>query len=79
MPRPMNLNNMPPIGKKIGGRLKEMGKQQKQFAQEAGLSQAYVWAVMNGRQIPTLASLKQMAKPLKMDPFDLVGALFGKE
>ena len=34
---------------------------------------------INGRAIPTLAALKQIAKPLGLDPFDLVSALLGKE
>ena len=34
---------------------------------------------MNGRALPTLAALNQIAKPLGLDPFDLVAALFGKK
>jgi len=56
-----------------------MNKEQKWLAQESGLSARYICAIMNGHAIPTLAVLKQIAKPLKMDPFDLVSALFGKE
>lgn len=78
MSRTTNLNNKPPLGTMIGKRLKEMGKQQKWLAQEARLSKTYLCAVMNGRAIPTLAALKQIAKPLDLDPLDLVGALFGK-
>ncbi len=79
MSRTTNLNNKPPLGKVIGRKLKEMGKQQKWLAQECGLSTIYLCAIINGRTIPTLAALKQIAKPLGMDPFTLVGALFGKE
>jgi len=79
MSRTTNLYNKPPLGTMIGRRLNEMGKQQKWLAQEARLSKNYLCAVMNGRAIPTLAALKQIAKPLGIDPFDLVGALFGKE
>ena len=78
MSRTTNLNNKPPLGTMIGKRLKEMGKQQKWLAQEARISKTYLCAVMNGRAIPTLATLKQIAKPLDLDPFDLVAALFGK-
>ena len=74
-----NLNNKPPLGTLIGKRLKEIGKQQKWLAQEARLSKTYLCAVINGRAIPTLAALKQIAKPLGLDPFDLVSALLGKE
>ena len=63
----------------IGKRLKEMNKQQKWLAQEARISKVYLCAIINGRAIPTLAALKQIAKPLGLDPFDLVVALFGKE
>ena len=79
MSRTTNLNNTPPLGTLIGRRLKEIGKQQKWLAQEARLSKTYLCAVINGRAIPTLAALKQIAKPLGLDPFDLVAALLGKE
>lgn len=79
MSRTTNLNNKPPLGTLIGRRLKEIGKQQKWLAQEARLSKTYLCAVINGRAIPTLAALKQIAKPLGLDPFDLVSALLGKE
>ena len=79
MSRTTNLNNKPPLGTLIGKRLKEIGKQQKWLAQEARLSKNYICAVINGRAIPTLAALKQIAKPLGLDPFDLVSALLGKE
>ena len=79
MSRTTNLNNTPPLGTLIGKRLKEIGKQQKWLAQEARLSKTYLCAVINGRAIPTLAALKQIAKPLGLDPFDLVSALLGKE
>ena len=79
MSRTTNLNNKPPLGTLIGKRLKEIGKQQKWLAQEARLSKTYLCAVINGRAIPTLAALKQIAKPLGLDPIDLVSALLGKE
>ena len=79
MSRTTNLNNKPPLGTLIGKRLKEIGKQQKWLAQEARLSKTYLCAVIDGRAIPTLAALKQIAKPLGLDPFDLVSALLGKE
>ena len=79
MSRTTNLNNKPPLGTLIGRRLKEIGKQQKWLAQEARLSKTYLCAVINGRAIPTLAALKQIAKPLGLDPFDLVAAVLGKE
>lgn len=79
MSRTTNLNNKPPLGTMIGERLKEMGKQQKWLAREARISKTYLCAIMNGRAIPTLAALKQIAKPLGLDPFSLVAALFGKE
>ena len=79
MSRTTNLNNKPPLGTLIGRRLKEIGKQQKWLAQEARLSKTSLCAVINGRAIPTLATLKQIAKPLGLDPFDLVAALLGKE
>lgn len=79
MSRTTNLNNKPPLGTMIGKRLKEMGKQQKWLAQEARISKTYLCSIMNGRAIPTLATLKQIAKPLGLDPFKLVAALFGKE
>lgn len=79
MSRTTNLNNKPPLGTLIGGRLKEMGKQQKWLAQEAQISKNYLCAVISGRTIPTLAFLKQIAKPLGLDPLNLVAALFGKE
>lgn len=79
MSRTTNLNNKPPLGTMIGKRLKEMGKQQKWLAQEARISKTYLCAIMNGRAIPTLAALKQIAKPLGLDPFNLVAALFGKD
>ena len=78
MSRTTNLNNKPPLGTMIGKRLKEIGKQQKWLAQEARISKNYLCNIMNGRAIPTLAMLKQIAKPLGIDPFDLVAALFGK-
>lgn len=79
MSRTTNLTNKPPLGTLIGKRLKEMGKQQKWLAQEARMSKVYLRSIMNGRAIPTLATLKQIAKSLGMDPFYLVAALFGKE
>lgn len=79
MSRTTNLSNKPPLGTLIGRHLKEMGRQQKWLAQEAQISKNYLCAIMNGRAIPTLAVLKQIAKPLGIDPFDLVAALFGKE
>ena len=79
MSRTTILNNKPPLGTLIGKRLKEIGKQQKWLAQEARISKTYLCSVMNGRAIPTLAALKQIAKPLGLDPFSLVAALFGKE
>ena len=79
MSRTTNLTNKPPLGTMIGKRLKEINQQQKWLAQEARISKTYLCAIMNGRAIPTLAALKQIAKPLGPDPFDLVAALFGKE
>lgn len=79
MSRTTNLTNKPPLGTMIGKRLKEMNRQQKWLTQEARISKTYLCAIMNGRAIPTLAALKQIAKPLGLDPFDLVAALFGKE
>ncbi|MCI8524560.1 MAG: helix-turn-helix transcriptional regulator [Oscillospiraceae bacterium] len=78
MSRTTNLTNKPPLGAMIGKRLKEINQQQKWLAQEARISKTYLCAIMNGRAIPTLAALKQIAKPLGLDPFDLVAALFGK-
>lgn len=78
MSRTTNLTNKPPLGTMIGKRLKEINQQQKWLAQEARISKTYLCAIMNGRAIPTLAALKQIAKPLGLDPFDLVAALFGK-
>ena len=78
MSRTTNLSNKPPLGTMIGKRLKEMDRQHKWLAQEARISKTYLCAIMNGRAIPTLAALKQIAKPLGLDPFDLVAALFGK-
>ena len=79
MSRTTNLNNKPPLGTMIGKRLKEMDRQQKWLAQEARISKTYLCAIMNGRAVPTLAALKQIANPLGLDPFDLVAALFSKE
>lgn len=79
MSRTTNLTNKPPLGTMIGKRLKEMGKQQKWLAQEARISKNYLCCIINGRAIPTLAVLKRITKPLGLDPFDLVVALFGKE
>lgn len=79
MSRTTNLCNKPPLGTLIGKRLKEIDQQQKWLAQEARISKTYLCAIMNGRAIPTLATLKQIAKPLGLDPFDLAAALFGKE
>ena len=79
MSRTTNLTNKPPLGTMIGKRLKEINQQQKWLAQEARISKTYLCAIMNGRAIPTLAALKQISKPLGLDPFDLVAALFGKE
>ena len=79
MSRTTNLTNKPPLGTMIGKRLKEINQQQKWLAQEARISKTYLCAIMNGRAIPTLAALKQIAKPLGLDPFKLVAALFGKE
>ena len=79
MSRTTNLTNKPPLGTMIGKRLKEINQQKKWLAQEARISKTYLCAIMNGRAIPTLAALKQIAKPLGLDPFDLVAALFGKE
>ena len=79
MSRTTNLTTKPPLGTMIGKRLKEINQQQKWLAQEARISKTYLCAIMNGRAIPTLAALKQIAKPLGLDPFDLVAALFGKE
>lgn len=79
MSRTTNLTNKPPLGTMIGKRLKEINQQKKWMAQEARISKTYLCAIMNGRAIPTLAALKQIAKPLGLDPFDLVAALFGKE
>ena len=79
MSRTTDLTNKPPLGTMIGKRLKEINQQKKWLAQEARISKTYLCAIMNGRAIPTLAALKQIAKPLGLDPFDLVAALFGKE
>lgn len=79
MSRTTNLYNKPPLGTMLAKRLKEMNRQQKWLAQEARISKTYLCAIMNGRAIPTLVALKQIAKPLGLDPFDLVAALFGKE
>ena len=78
MPRTTNLNNKPLIGKVIGTRLKEMDKTQKWLAQEARLSKNYIYDIINGRAIPSLAALKKISKPLGIDTFDLVGTLFGE-
>lgn len=79
MSRTTDLTNKPPLGTMIGKRLKEINQQKKWLAQEARISKTYLCAIMNGRAILTLAALKQIAKPLGLDPFDLVAALFSKE
>ena len=79
MSRTTDLTNKPLLGTMIGKRLKEINQQKKWLAQEARISKTYLCAIMNGRAIPTLAALKQIAKPLGLDPFDLVAALFSKE
>lgn len=79
MPRTTNLHNKPPLGTLICKRLNEMGKTQKWLAQEARVSKVYLNNVITGHRVPTLAMLKQIAKPLGVDPLDLVGALFGKK
>lgn len=79
MPRTTNLNNKPPLGTMIAKRLKKMGKQQIWLAQELGVSKEFIWKIINGRYIPSLAMLQRIAEPLNLDPVDLVAALLSKD
>ncbi len=56
MPRPTNMETKTRFGVLICNRLNKMGKNQKDLAQESGLSPFYVSEILNGKHNPCPAN-----------------------
>lgn len=62
MPRPTNMETKTSFGVLICNRLTEMGKNQKNLAQESGLSPFYVSEILNGRHNPSVRAVYNISK-----------------
>ena len=68
---------MPPIGKRLAMRLKQLRKQrgltQAQLAKKMGLSHGYLARLEIGMHDPPLSTLAKLAKALRVSVAELVG------
>ena len=62
MLRPTNMETKTRFGVLICNRLTEMGKNQKNLAQESGLSPFYVSEILNGRHNPSVRAVYNISK-----------------
>ena len=75
MPRPTNMDAKSPFGLLVCNRLKEMGKNQKYLAQETGLTQFYVYQLLNGVYNPSVKTLFSISKVIGIGIEELTHAL----
>ncbi len=68
---------MPPIGKRLAMRLKQLRKQrgltQAQLAKKMGLSHGYLARLEIGMHDPPLSTLEKLAKALRVKVAELLG------
>lgn len=62
MSRPTRMDTKTRFGVLICNRLAEMGKNQKYLAQESGLTQVYVYQILNGLYNPSVKTLCRISK-----------------
>lgn len=75
MPRPTNMETKTRFGVLICNRLTEMGKNQKNLAQESGLSPFYVSEILNGRHNPSVRAVYNISKVIGISIEELTKAL----
>lgn len=75
MPRTANLNKKTRFGKMICKSLSENGKNQKDLAQETGLTQVYVYQLLNGVYKPSVKTLFSISKVTGIGIEELTEAL----
>lgn len=75
MPRPTNMSTKSRFGVIVCNRLKEMGKNQKYLAQETGLTQFYVYQLLNGVYNPSVKVLCNISKVTGIGIEELTKAL----
>lgn len=75
MPRPTNMSIKSHFGVLVCNRLKEMGKNQKYLAQETGLTQVYVYQLLNGVYKPSVKTLFSISKVTGIGIEELTEAL----
>ncbi len=78
MSRRMTLDKKSPFGRLVVIRLKEMDKSQKYLAQEAGLSELYVYQLLKGKYNPSLRTVYEISKVTGLDVEELMKAVFEK-
>ncbi len=49
-----------------------LGMSQEQLAEAAGLSQQYISGLERGQRNPTVVTLWELSRPLKVEPADLI-------
>ena len=62
MPRPTNMKTKTRFGVLICNQLSKMGKNQKDLAQESGLSPFYVSEILNGKYNPSVRAVYNISK-----------------
>lgn len=60
------------VGSNVRRLRQEQGLTQEQFAEASGFSQQYISDLERGRRNPTVVSLYELARPLGVDPRDLL-------
>ena len=78
MPRQTNMNTKTRFGIIISNRLKEIDKTQKDFAQEIGRTQVYVYKLLNGLYNPSVKTLCKISKVTGIGMEELTKALLDK-
>lgn len=75
MPRPTNMKTKTRFGALICNQLSKMGKNQKDLAQESGLSPFYVSEILNGKHNPSVRAVYNISKAIGISIEELTKAL----
>ena len=75
MPRPTNMTTKSRFGMLVCKRLTQMGKNQKDLAQESGLSPFYVSEILNGKHNPSVRAVYNISKAIGISIEELTKTL----
>ena len=75
MPRPTNMETKTRFGVLICNQLSKMGKNQKDLAQESGLSPFYVSEILNGKHNPSVRAVCNISKAIGISIEELTKTL----